>query len=95
MKMKRFIQSSLFIVLLLGCVSVGEKPSDIVMTLEDIKHRALKELQRTCENDIFWGAQPDYPFVTFASYNWWINNGGRGPSPTQWCRTYAELRYGV
>ena len=28
MKMKGFVQSSLFLVLLLGCVSAGEKPSE-------------------------------------------------------------------
>ena len=46
MKMKRFIQSSLFIVLLLGCVSAGEKPSEIVMSLDELKHGAIKELRR-------------------------------------------------
>jgi hypothetical protein len=93
--MKGFVLSSLLLVSLLGCASASERPSELVMTLEDIKHRALKELQRNCENDIFWGLQPDYPFVTFTSYNWWISHGGKGPSPTQWCRTYAEWRYGV
>ena len=93
--MKGSVLSSLLLVLLLGCASASERPSELVMSLDEIKHSALKELQRDCEIDIFWGLQPDYPFVTFASYNWWINNGGRGPSPTQWCRTYAEWRYGV
>ena len=93
MKMKRFIQSSLFIVLLLGCVSAGEKPSGIPTSLEEIKQQGRTALQRNCENDIFWARQPLYPFVDFTSYNWWIKNGGSGPSPTQWCRTYAEWKF--
>ena len=76
--------------LLLGCASTPEEPSEKAIALEEIKRGAIKELQRNCENDIFWGVQPKYPFVNFTSYRRWVSMGGRGPSPTQWCRAYAE-----
>jgi hypothetical protein len=88
--MKKLVQISLLVMLLLGCTTVPENLYGKPISLEEIKRQARKEIQRTCENDIFWARQPLYPFVDFTSYNWWIEQGGRGPSPTQWCRSYAE-----
>jgi hypothetical protein len=94
--MKKFVQSSLLLMLLLGCTTVPENPTgksyDRPISLNEIKRQARRDIFQNCENDIFWARQPLYPFVDFTSYNWWINNGGTGLSPTQWCKKYAEWK---
>ena len=86
--MKRFVQNSFLLILLLGCASTSEKPR----TLEEIKREVRKEVQRACEKEIFWGRMPNYPLTDTRTYNWWVKVGGKGPSPDQWCQEYARVR---
>ena len=91
--MRNFVQNSLILLLLLivGCnnIQTKEPPS----TLSDMKKEIIRKLQRQCLSDIFWGRHPEYPFADYKSYRIWvIEKGNSGPSPEEWCLTYARKR---
>ena len=39
-------------------------------------------------------AEYRYPFTNSDGYSDWIRLGGRGPTPRDWCRGYADRKYG-
>ena len=82
--MKGFVQNSLLLILLLGCAST---PTD---SIEIARREAIKELERGCLKDIFFGMQPDYPLTNYSTYKTLMDMGIEGPSPEEWCREYAR-----
>ena len=84
--MKGFVQNSLILILLLGCASTPTDGIDIA------RREAIKKIEMGCLEDIFWGMQPDYPLTVYATYRIWMEMGGSGPSPDEWCREYARSK---
>ena len=84
--MKGFVQNSLILILLLGCAST---PTD---GIEIARREVIKEIERGCVKDIFWGMQPDYPLTNYSTYKTLMDMGIEGPSPEEWCREYARQR---
>jgi hypothetical protein len=84
--MRKFVQNSLLLILLLGCVSIPNDPIEIA------KKETIKKIEIGCLTDIFWGMQPDYPLTDYTTYAIWMEMGGSGPSPEEWCREYARSK---
>ncbi len=84
--MRGFVQNSLLLILLLGCASTPTEAIEIP------RREAIKELERGCLEDIFWGMQPDYPLTDYSTYNILMEMGIEGPSPSEWCRVYARSK---
>ena len=84
--MRGFVQNSLLLILLLGCASTPTEAIEIA------RREAIKELERGCLKDIFFGMQPDYPLTNYSTYKTLMNMGIEGPSPEEWCREYARQR---
>ena len=84
--MKGFVQNSLLLILLLGCASTPNDPIEIA------RRETIKKIEMGCLEDIFWGMQPDYPLTDYMTYSIWLEMGGTGPSPEEWCREYARSK---
>ena len=84
--MRKFVQNSLLLILLLGCVSISNDPIEIA------RREVIRSIERGCLEDVFWGMQPDYPLTDYATYRIWMEMGGSGPSPEEWCREYARTK---
>ena len=84
--MKGFVQNSLILILLLGCAST---PTD---GIEIARREVIRSIERGCLEDVFWGMKPDYPLTDYTTYSIWMEMGGTGPSPEEWCREYARTK---
>ena len=84
--MRGFVQNSLLLILLLGCAST---PTDAIGVA---RREAINSIEMGCLEDVFWGMQPDYPLTDSATYRIWMEMGGSGPSPEEWCREYARSK---
>ena len=84
--MKGFVQNSLILILLLGCAST---PTDAIGVA---RREVIKSIEMGCLEDVFWGMQPDYPLTDYTTYRIWMEMGGSGPSPDEWCREYARSK---
>ena len=84
--MRKFVQNSLLLILLLGCVSIPNDPIEIA------RREAIKKIEMGCLEDVFWGTQPDYPLTDYTTYIIWMEMGGSGPSPEEWSREYARTK---
>ena len=84
--MRKFVQNSLLLILLIGCVSISND------SIEIARREAIKEIKRGCMKDIFWGMQPDYPLTNYSTYRTLMDMGIEGPSPEEWCREYARTK---
>ena len=84
--MRGFVQNSLLLILLLGCAST---PTD---GIEIARREVIRSIEMGCLEDIFWGMQADYPLTDYTTYRIWLEMGGTGPSPDEWCREYARSK---
>ena len=84
--MRKFVQNSLLLILLLGCVSISNDPIEIA------RREVIRSIEKGCLEDVFWGMQPDYPLTDYTTYTIWMEMGGTGPSPEEWCREYSRRR---
>ena len=87
--MKRFVLSSLLLVLLLGCATTPSTNTDVDL-IAVARKEIIKNIRRGCIDDIYWGRQLAYPLTDYTTYRTWRQLGGHGPSPDEWCRAYAN-----
>jgi len=71
-----------------GCVTNRPEPS----TFQEMKKETIRSLENGCLLDIFRGRNLSYPFTDFRTYHFLRELGIVGPSPSEWCRTYARER---
>ena len=74
----------LILIILVGCTTINEG------SIEEAKRQTRLDVVRACENDIFWGLISDYPLTDYTTYRIWLEMGGTGPSPSEFCHAYAQ-----
>ena len=68
--------------LLCGCATTTREPPS---TFQELKKETIRSLENSCLVDIFWGRN-------LRTYHFLRDLGIDGPSPTEWCHTYARER---
>lgn len=92
---------SLTVVLLLtGCVQAQQDGHCVQVAC--LHAQAARAVRDQCMRDLYRYGQLTkaeqgrieqtyrYPLTHAESYDNWVRMGGRGPSPSQWCRNYAQ-----
>jgi len=90
------------LILLGACAAEPSAPAPCT-SLACLKRGAALELRTACLRDLFnyernrsQQAEIDsryrYPFVSIENFQNWRRYGGGGPSPQQWCSSFAQRR---
>ena len=95
----RFLWILVMAVIAASCASRQPEPCNSLACLHD---QARQEIAEACTHDL-WAYPPrrqdaidaeyKYPLTNHDTYSLWVRMGHRGPSPWEWCRSYAKVKY--
>ena len=96
----RALSAGAFVVALSGCAGHQEPNADCIslacinqqaalLAYEGCRH-ALHQSDLSKSEQAAIHARYQYPLINYENYSEFIGIGGRGPSPTQWCRGWSK-----